>query len=63
LCDLVIDPFKYFIAMAFGDDLSEDLIKITNPNLISKSLPFKTTIAIPVIISYIINLQRLKFRL
>jgi hypothetical protein len=49
--------------MAFGDDLSEDLIKITNPNLIFKLLPLKTTIAIRVIISYIINLQRLKFRL
>ena len=35
--------------------------KKTNPNLIFKLLPFKVTIDIPIIISYIIELQCLKF--
>ena len=34
-----------------------------NPNLISKPMPLKTIINIPIIISYIIELQRSKFGL
>ena len=47
--------------LSFGDDLSGGLIKKnkTNPNLFSKLLPLKTTIDIPITISYITKLQRL----
>ena len=49
--------------LSFGDDLSGGLIKTTNPNLILKLFPHKTTIDIIIIISYILELQRLKFDL
>ena len=49
--------------LSFGDDMSGGFIKNLNPNLISKLLPLKTTIDIPIIISYITKLQHIKFGL
>ena len=48
--------------LSFGYDLSEGLIQ-KNPKLMSKFMPLKITIDIPIIISYIIRLQHLGFEL
>ena len=49
---------------SFQDYLSGDLIKKKpNPNLISKLLPLKTSIDIPIIISYTTKLHPFKFGL
>ena len=45
---------------SFGDDLSGGLIKKLNLNLIYKLLPLKTTIGIPIMICYIVELECLK---
>ena len=47
--------------MSFQDDLSGGSLNKNQPNLISKLLPLKTTINIPMIISYITKFQCLKF--
>ena len=49
--------------LSFGDDLSGGSIKKPNLNLISKLLPLKTTMDIPIIISCMREIQRLKSEL
>ena len=49
--------------LSFGDNLSEGSIIKTNPNLISRMLPLKATIGIPIRISYVTKLQHVKFGL
>ena len=48
---------------SFKDDLSGGSIKKTKPNLISKLLSLKTTNNIAIIISYLTEIQHLKFKL
>ena len=51
---------KQWFQDLFGDDLSGGAIKIRALRLISKLIPLKTIVGIPIIISYTIKLQRSK---